>query len=483
MDATSLLEGLAQGTTTSARLLDEHIARMEARNTSLNAIVATNLEAARARAAEADAARAEGTLWGPLHGLPMTIKDSFEVVGMPATSGAKALAHHVPDQNADAVERLIRAGAIVYGKTNLPVYAGEWQSFNPVYGVTSNPWDISRTPGGSSGGGAASVAADFSPLELGSDVGGSIRIPAHFCGVFGHKPTHGLIPLRGHIPGPPGSLSEPDLAVAGPLARSARDLALMLDILVGPATTETAWHLDLPAPKARALGEFRVGLWTSDPACPLESDVLSVLEPALDQLTDAGMQGKRGAPAELDLATISKLYVKQLAPLMATGLPDRVFNRLGTMRQVLKVTSLFRAPPSPLLPIYLEGAIQPHRSWLRLKEFRAKLQARMARWFETYDVLLTPVAPWAAFPHAHDGNVITRTIQVPSGQRPYVDHLYWIGLATALGLPATSVPVGRTDDGLPVSVQVIGPRFGDHTCLAFAAEVERVLGGFVAPPA
>src|SRR5690606_37586313 len=217
-------------------------------NPALNAIVATDIEAARERARAADAALAAGESWGPLHGVPITIKDTFEVAGMPTTAGAKELRDHRPSSNAVAVQRLLDAGAIVFGKTNVPLYAGDLQTYNEVYGSTSNPWDLHRTPGGSSGGAAAALAAGLTALELGSDIGGSIRTPSHFCGVCGLKPSYGIIPSRGHIPGPPGTLSEADISVTGPMARSVDDLELALDILAGPDTPAAkGWRLELPA--------------------------------------------------------------------------------------------------------------------------------------------------------------------------------------------------------------------------------------------
>ena len=478
-----MLASMAQGETTSEALLEAHIQRMTSRNPALNAIVTTDLQTARGRAKAADAARAQGESWGPLHGLPMTIKDSYDVVGMTNTSGAKSLAEHRPERNADAVQRLIDAGAVIFGKTNLPVYAGEWQSFNPVHGTTNNPWDVRRTPGGSSGGSAASVAADLTPLELGSDIGGSVRIPAHFCGVFGHKPTHGLIPLRGHIPGGPGTQSEPDLAVAGPLARSARDLALMMNVLVGPRREDApAWSLALPEAPAMGLDTCRVAVWMGDAACPLESDVESVLEGALETLGQAGLKTTRASPAGLGLAEIAEPYVKLLSPIIASGMPDRIVRRFAAAHPGLKLWWRVRPPLSALLPSFIEGALQRHRDWLRLHEKRCRIQQRVEAWFQDVDVLLMPVAPWAAFPHAHDGELLFRQITTPRGTRAYVDHLYWIALATMLGLPATSIPVGRTSSGLPVNLQVVSARYRDATCFAFAEMVERTLGGFVAPP-
>src|SRR5262245_15374911 len=263
LPATELARLLAAGDVSSVELLDHFLARVDEHDKGINAVVALDADRARARAAEADAARARGESWGPLHGLPMTVKDAFETEGLVTTSGAPVLADHVPDRDADAVALLKGAGAVVFGKTNLPLYAGDLQSFNEVYGRTNNPWDLDRTTGGSSGGAAAALAAGLTGFELGSDIGGSIRNPAHFCGVFGLKTTWGIVQIRGHIPGPPGSLSDADVGVFGPMGRSAADLDLGLDVLAAPAPHDAvAWRLELPP--ARNDGQvagLRVATW------------------------------------------------------------------------------------------------------------------------------------------------------------------------------------------------------------------------------
>ncbi|MGB5375926.1 MAG: amidase family protein, partial [Polyangiales bacterium] len=281
--ALECLAALRNRDVSSLELVDACIARIEALNPELNAVVATDYDRARETARAADAARANGDALGVLHGLPMTIKDSLETAGLVTTSGAHELRHHLPEEDAVAVHRVVDAGAIVLGKTNLPIYAGDWQSYNAVYGRTNNPWDVTRTVGGSSGGAAASVAAGFVPLEIGSDIAGSIRTPAHYCGVYGHKPSHGVVPGRGHIPGPPGTKSEPDLAVVGPLARTAGDLQLALDVIAGPDTLmRDGWSLNLPASRAGRLSEFRVGYWLDDPLCPIDASVRDELEATIE---------------------------------------------------------------------------------------------------------------------------------------------------------------------------------------------------------
>ncbi|MEL6184995.1 MAG: amidase family protein, partial [Myxococcota bacterium] len=358
----------------------------------------------------------------------------------------------------------------------LPVFAGEWQSFNPLFGTTNNPFDTLRTPGGSSGGSAAALAAGFTPLELGSDIGGSIRIPCHFCGVYGHKPTHGAISLRGHIPGPPGTQGEPDLAVAGPMARSARDLELALEVLIRPAAEFPA----LAPASPRPLSELRLAVWREDSTFPLETEVREPISHMLKVLGEAGGRWTEEAPAGLSLEEVMATYVPLLAGILGAGFPRSTYRWMQWGAPVLKRLAL-RKVASPIVPLFIDGIVQTHRTWLSHDERRAKMGARVRAWFERFDLLIMPVTPWTAFPHAHEGELLTRRIETPSGPRPYMDHLSWVGLATTLGLPATSVPIGRTKDGLPVGIQVIGPRGQDRRCLSFARQLQELLGGFEPP--
>ncbi|MDH4283343.1 MAG: amidase family protein, partial [Myxococcales bacterium] len=318
--ASECLALLRKGEVSSLELVDSCIARIEALNPELNAVVAKDYDRARQSARAADAARATGKDLGALHGLPMTIKDSLETAGLVTTSGAPALRNHVPREDAVAVERALTAGAIILGKTNVPLYAGDWQTFNAVYGRTNNPWDVTRTVGGSSGGSAASLAAGFVALELGSDIGGSIRLPAHYCGVYGHKPSYGIVPGRGHIPGPPGTKSEADLAVIGPLARTAGDLGLALDVIAGPDTlVRDGWTLALLPPRAEQLSGFRVAYWLDDPLCPIDSSVRNELEATIEALRPHVKLVDLSIPLELE--RIVSLYVRLLLGVMGADMP------------------------------------------------------------------------------------------------------------------------------------------------------------------
>ena len=295
--ATDLLRALRARELSAGELLEHFAERCARRDPPLNSVVAKNLEAARARAREADAAISHAHRLGALHGLPMTVKDAIEVVGMPTACGAPELAKHFAPRNAHSVQRLVDAGAVIFGKTNSPLYAGDLQTYNEVYGTTNNPWDVTRGPGGSSGGAAAALAAGMTPLELGSDIGGSIRNPAHFCGVYGHKPSYGIVSGIGHIPGPPGMLAPTDLNVIGPMARAPEDLELALAVLAAPrAEDAAAWRVELPAPRRKRIGDFRVAVWIDEPAGPpLAAEVGALLENAASRVAATGARVDRSA--------------------------------------------------------------------------------------------------------------------------------------------------------------------------------------------
>lgn len=472
--ATTLLDRMARGETTSVALLNHLLQRTARLNPAINAVVTLDAERALARAAEADAARAEGRSWGPLHGLPMTVKDSFETAGLRTTSGAPMLAGHVPARHAVAVQRLVDAGAIVFGKSNLPTFAMDVQSFNPVFGVTNNPWDLTRSPGGSSGGAAAALAAGLTPLELGSDIGGSIRSPAHFCGVYGHKPSWGLVPLQGHIPGPPGTLQDTDIAVAGPMARSAEDLMLALDVLAGPGAADAvAWRLQLPPPRHRALRDFRVAAWLDDPACPVDAEVLERLQATVAALRAAGVQVDETARPAHGFADGLRVYRSLLYAATAAGLPRTEFDRLVEVAASDTVPEVLEYP---------RASTQRHRDWLAVHEQRERHRLNWAGLFNRYDVLLCPAVIRAAIAHDPSEPVHLRRITVNGQPREYLHQLDWAGLIGAPGLPATVAPVGRTRGGLPVGMQIVGPWLEDRTPINFAALLAGLTGGFVAPP-
>jgi amidase len=474
-----LLGQMRERALTAADLLERHAARLAQVNPAINAVVATNLDAARARARAADAALARGESWGPLHGLPMTIKDTLEVEGMPTTSGAPALKDYRPKHNAPAVQKLVDAGAVIFGKTNVPLYGGDVQAFNKVYGTTRNPWNLERTSGGSSGGAAAALAAGLTSLELGSDIGGSIRTPAHFCGVYGHKPSSGIVSSRGHIPGPPGTVHEADMVAVGPLARSASDLALALSVVAGPVPPASAgWRLELPRPRHASLAMYRVHAWLDDPYCPVDPAVRSVLEAAVEKIRAAGCRVTTGAPAGVSLAEIYEHYFALLCAVFGGGLPQKLYDRArlaGAFHAWLGRDRVNTAAG------FLSRATLSHRDWVRLHERRERLRLALEGFFGDTDVLLMPVTRTTAPVHLQDGTPYERLITVDGRSEPYASQFVWIALATLAGLPATSAPVGHAADGLPVGLQITGGHLQDLTTIDFARLLAAQTGGFTPP--
>jgi len=445
-----LTSAIRSGKITSIELLNLYLDRIQRYNNEINAVIALDVDAARERATEADKALAQGQDWGPLHGLPMTVKDVFEVVGMPATSGDLKLKRYIPKSNAIAVQRLIDAGAIIFGKTNVPYHASDIQSYNEIYGTTNNPWDLSRTPGGSSGGSAAALAAGFTALELGSDIGGSVRNPAHYTGVFGHKPTFGIVPRYGHIPPMPGRVPPQvmpaiPLFVVGPLARSADDLRLALEVLTTPnSLDDSANRPELLPPRKQHFKDYRVAVWLTDsyPAAELDAEVLATLKKTVEKLRGAGLDIDEEARPDIDLWKDRQIW-SEIYMQMTAG-------RLQLDEMII--------------------------------EKQKKQQAMWAELFESYDVLLAPVSPTVAFPHDHKGTIATRTLEINGQQKSMLNNMTWAYMAVVSGLPATVAPVGLSESGFPVGIQIIGARFEDRTTIAFARGLSELVGGFVAPP-
>ena len=449
----------------SEEVLEHLVARIEALDGPINSVVCWDLDRAREAARAADEATARGDELGPLHGVPMTIKDSFQTEGCTTTSGAPELADFVPTEDAAPVARLRAAGAIPFAKTNLPLYAGDVQSYNQVYGTTNNPYDIEHTPGGSSGGSAAALAMGFTPIELGSDIGGSIRVPAHYSGVAGHKPTFGIVPAHGQIPGPPGTLSQADLAVAGPMARTVDDLELGLDVLAGPDRWNApAWRLELPPPRANALGDLRIAAWIDDPACPVDAETRRVLESAVTSLHAVGATVDTEARPGFALGKATNVFLNLLFAALSGG-QDRA--------KIEHMAADTREGPMGLV---YRGTAARHRDWLSNHERRLQLRATWESFFQDYDAILMPVHPRPAIRHDHSEPQMDRTIDVDGVERPYLDLFTWIAPAGLAYLPATVVPAGMSHSGLPIGIQVVGPHLEDRTTLHVARYMEQVVG-------
>lgn len=464
----------------SAReLLDLHLDRVKRVNPSCNAVVALDEEGARRQAGAADEKVARGEMAGPLHGLPMTIKDSFAVAGMPATCGLEELRDYRPREDAVAVAKIRAAGAVTFGKTNLPAGAADHQSCNTLFGLTRNPWDGERTVGGSSGGSAAALAAGLTSLELGSDIGGSIRVPAHFCGVYGHKPSYGLVSTEGHIPPPPGHIAPVELGVAGPLARSAFDLELLFDVVLGTSDVDGAGAtFQLPAARHDDLRSFRVAVWNDAVAYPLDDAYAAAIEGLVDDLARLGAKVNRQARPPIDPAASYDVYLQNLFGIIGTGLPPQA-------REALLAAG--EAAESGSYPRRVADAVgQSLSQHFAAAEQRHQLYRAWRRFFADHDVLLCPITPTVAFPHDIErldlAAQFTRRLNVNGGTIPYMDNLAWPGLVTVANLPATAIPTSRRVGSVPAGVQVVGPYLGDRTTLRFAQLVEEALGGFARPP-
>jgi amidase len=468
--ATDALAALRRRRISSVELTRHVLDRIRRHDGRLHAFITLLEESALARAREADRELARGGQARPLLGLPVLVKDVFLTAGVRTTSGSKQLADHVPSTSAVVVERIEAAGAVILGKTSTPEFAGDVQTFNELAGTTANPWDAARTSGGSTGG-AAALAAGLGFLEVGSDIGGSIRIPASFCGVYGHKPTIGLVPLEGHVPPPLGTLLDDEiLPVAGPLARSAQDLALHLQVLGGPSGDRArALRWTLPPPRRRSLREYRIGFVLDDPLCPVDAPVQRVLATAIDALRAAGVQLTEGWPKGFDPRASHDDYFFLLATTQEAASPE------AAIEEFRKAIAAGVEHP------YLRGAVATHREWAARNQQRLRAQATWREYFRDHDAFLSPVAFVAAFAHDH-GPRRERQIATAAGPRPYDDIYGWISQATLTGCPATAAPVGRTAEGLPAGLQIMGPYMEDATPLDIAARMAEVIGGFEAPP-
>jgi amidase len=481
LPATEQLAALDAKEISSAELVELYLSRINTHNRSLNAIVTVDADAARRAAKQADAARAEGRSLGPLHGLPITVKDSYETAGMRTVCGRPDLADYVPTEDAEAVARLRRAGAIILGKTNMPTGNADVQASNPVFGRTNNPWDRSRTSGGSAGGGAAATAAGLASFDFGSEIGGSTRIPSHFCGLYGHKSTWQSIPLVGHIPpapGNPGRWGEADMACAGVQVRGPRDIIAALEATVGPLNLDGGFSYTLAAPRATALKDFRVAVWADDPDCPIDNDVRRALDDAVAALRSAGAKVvEKPASIPVDIATSHELF---LSLVFAAFSVDRstISPRSGAALALRSLTN-----PGGDAAAAMRGTIQSHRAWLFRDAARREIAMRWVQFFREFDVLLLPVTPTAAPGHHNkDHDRFGRIIKVDGVARSYWDQMKWSALANIAGAPATTMPITTNAAGLPIGIQAMGPAGGDRTTVEFAALLTESLGGYRIPP-
>lgn len=468
---------LVARTISSVDLVEQSIARIEALDGRVNAVVVRDFSRARGAAKRADAALSRGER-RPLLGIPVTVKEAFNVGGLPTTWGMPVGRDWRPDEDAVVVARLKSAGAVILGKTNVPFGLADWQSYNSIYGTTNNPWDLTRTPGGSSGGSAAAIAAGYVALEVGSDLAGSLRCPAHFCGVFCHKPSYGIVPSRGHTPPNAEPLqvdATGELAVVGPIARSAADLALALDVLAGPDERESiAYRFALPPARHDKLKGYRVLLVDAHPLERTSQTIRAALDRLADRLVKVGTSVKRSSPLLPNLAEATRIYQRLFSPAMTSRMPPEFY------RQMEAVVASLSAGDNSLKALYMRGALASHRDWLEANVARARLRKQWQALFREWDVVLCPPMPTPAFPHDHSQSQ-TRLIDIDGTRYAYGDMSVWPSLATGPGLPATVAPIDRSESGLPIGVQIIGPYLEDRTTMRFAQFLEREFGGFVPP--
>lgn len=476
--ATELVAALANKDISSSELVEKTISRIEQLDQKINAVVIRDFERARITAKAADKAIARGEHL-PLLGLPITVKESFNVVGLSTTWGNPLYKNWCPENDALAVTRLKEAGAIIIGKTNVPYMLKDWQTYNEIYGTTNNPWDLNRTPGGSSGGAAAALAAGFIALELGSDFAGSIRVPAHFCGVFSHKPSVNLIPMRGA--GAPTTAPTPnpivDLLVAGPMARSANDLVLAMKVLAGPDEMWDAkgYKLVLPSARHQEIKNFRVLVVDTHPLCPTSVATTKVIAKLVAQLTRLGVTVSNDTQQYMpDLAEITRTYIALFSAFTAANMPLDEYQKLNARVKTLPADDL------SIATCYMRGSVSTHRDWLTKSRIRDQLRQQWRNIFKEFDVVICPVMPTPAFSHDHS-DPKHRQIEIDGGLYPYSDQYIWSSIATLFGSPATVVPMSHSENSLPIGIQVIGDYLEDYTTIKFAHLLEQEVGGFSAP--
>jgi amidase len=473
LSAKKLAALVRRGKTSSVELLDLYLDRVKRLNPKLNAIVVLDEKRAREQARKADRAAAKSNWMGPLHGVPMTIKESFDLTGHPTTWGRLDMKGNIATANALAVQRLMNAGAVVFGKTNVPALLSDWQTFNPVYGTTNNPWDVTRGPGGSSGGAAAALAAGLTGLELGSDIGASIRNPAHYCGVFGHKPTFKLCPINGH--NLPPNVAVKDMLVIGPLARSADDLEISLKLIAEPGEMDArGLKVALARPKTD-IRKLKVAVVTSDPTAEVDDSVRTAILAAAKTFAKHGAKVSETARPKFDMHEAHRTFIHLLRGATSSALNDEQFARQREL--AAKV-----APGDDRYETWMQHAnTMSVREWHGWNEKREHIRLAWAEFFREWDVLLCPAAATAAFPHNPNGERWERMVMVNGKPQPSTTQMFWAGYPGMAFLPSTVAPAGFTTEGLPIGVQIVGPQYGDLATIGAARFLEHEHQAFVAP--
>ena len=475
--ATKLIRALRTRKIGALELLDLYAGRIARHDRALNSLCVLDFDAARKRARAFDrAAGRAGAKAGALAGLPMTVKESFDIKGHPTTWGLPEYKGNRAASDAAAVERFARAGANVFGKSNVPTLLADWETNNPVYGKTVNPWDPARTPGGSSGGAAAALAAGLTGLEIGSDIGGSIRNPANYCGVYGHKPTWGICSMAGHAL--PGSAHPADISAIGPLARSAFDLELALGIMAGPDAIDGAgWKLALQPPARKSLRGLRVAVLATHPTAETDATVQRALGRLAQFLARQGAKVSERALPDFDLGEAHRVFIQLLRGATSARQTPAFF------AQMLAAKDRLDPNDGSYYAQMVRANIQPHKDWLAASNRRHQMRLAWAAFFRDWDVLLCPNAATAAFPHSLPGERWERMITVNGKPQPATTQMWWAGIAGMCYLPGTAAPIGLSPEGLPIGVQIVGPQYGDLTTIRVAQLIEREYYAFVPPPA
>ena len=472
--ATRLARALKAKKIGALELLELYVQRIARHDKALNAVPVRDYAVARKRARALDSTPVAKR--GPLAGLPMTVKESFDLKGHPTTWGLPEYAKLRAPAHALAVQRFIDAGGNVFGKSNVPTLLADWETVNPVYGRTHNPWMPGRTPGGSSGGSAVALAAGLTALEAGSDIGGSIRNPAHYCGVYGHKPTYGICAMQGHAL--PGSAHPADISAIGPLARSAQDLELALKIMAGPDAIDGAgWQLALKAPAFKSLKGLRVAVIASHPTAEVDATQQHAIRKLAQFMASRGARVSERARPEFDLDEAHRVFIQLLRGATSGRQTDAAFAQFVAARGRLK------ASDRSYYAQMVRANTQSHRDWLAASNRRHQMRLAWSAFFRDWDVLLCPNAATAAFPQGMPGERWQRMIKVNGKDQPVTTQMWWSGIAGMVGLPGTSVPIGLSPEGLPLSVQVVGPQYGDLATIRVAQLIEREYYAFVPPPA
>ena len=468
-----LAAAIRSGQAKSRELLEMFIQRIEKHDGKINAVVCRDFENARKRATEADEATARGENWGVLHGVPMTIKENNDVAGMDSTIGHPERAGKPAKFNAVVAQRLVDAGAVIFGKTNLPIDCNDIQTYNSVYGTTNNPYDLSRSPGGSSGGSAAALSAGFTPLEIGGDIGGSIRTPSHCCGLFGLKPTFDVIcrlggtPTNGTSGGDPSGIAGGDLVTKGPLARCPEDLSLLMDVVAGSHGTESrGWTLNLPKNPPKELKNYKIAVWSDDAVSPVDDDIKKAVQKVVSILKAAGASVTEAKP-DFDSKEMFETYLSLLASAETIGESKEAAER--------QRNEASEATGDSDLTKQKKWIAQSHYSWFKTHSKRMSMGVAWEHFFNEYDYVITPVVNSVAVPHQQETvtdmpfwKVGERVVKGNNLDIPYHKQVFWASIATVCYLPSCSFPVSRGEGDMPVGLQVTGPKYSDHDLCTFA---------------